>query len=182
MNLVRQKLMRVRYFGLGLIALSLFACSASEHSDIDQFMGDVRLKPRGVIAPIPIFKPYKVFRYNAASMRSPFEVPVKVREIAHLSMSSDIKPDEKRVKEQLESINFEALAMVGTLERGSQVWALIDDGTGAVHQVLAGNHLGKNHGRIAAIAHDAVSIVEIIANGPDSWIERPRTLKLKEGS
>ena len=176
-------LSQARTFGLAVvISIGLFACSASEYSDLDRFMDGVRATPQGDITPIPIFKPYKVFRYNAASMRAPFEVPVKVREIAHLSMSSDIKPEEKRVKEQLESINFEALSMVGTLERRGQVWALVDDGTGAVHQVLAGNYLGKNHGRIALIAHDAVSIVEIISNGPDSWIERPRTLKLKEGS
>ena len=164
----------------GLVGLA--GCSSGEFSDLDNFMAEVREKPQGVIDPIPIFKPYKAFRYNAAAMRSPFEVPVKIREIALLSMSSDVKPIEGRVREQLEQFNFEALSMVGTLERGGTVWALIDDGTGAVHQVLNGNYVGKNHGRIVSIAHDAVAIIEIISNGPDSWIERPRTLKLKEDS
>ncbi|MBT8140128.1 MAG: pilus assembly protein PilP [Gammaproteobacteria bacterium] len=170
-------------FAALLASLGLLAgCSSSDYSDIDKFMVQTREKPQGVIDPIPIFKPYKAFRYNAASKRSPFEVPVKVREIASLSLSSDVKPDPKRVKEQLEAYNLEGLSMVGTLERGGTLWALIDDGSGAVHQVLKGNHMGKNHGRIVAIYPDSVAVVEIIANGKDSWIERPRTLKLKDNS
>ena len=160
----------------------LASCSSPEHSDIDDFMAQVRAEPRGVIAPIPIFKTYQAFRYNAASMRSPFEVPVKIREIANLSMSSDVKPNAKRTKELLEAFNIEAILMVGTLERGGTVWALVDDSTGSIHQVLDGNFLGKNHGRIVDIRHDSLALIEIIANGPDSWIERPRTLKLKEDS
>ncbi|MDG2077895.1 MAG: pilus assembly protein PilP [Pseudomonadales bacterium] len=157
-------------------------CSSNDTSDIDNFMADNRDKPSGVIEPIPIFKPYKAFRYNAATKRSPFEVPVNVREIAYLSLSSDVNPDPKRVKEQLESFNIEGISMVGTIERAGTLWALVDDGSGAVHQVLAGNFLGKNHGRIVSIYPDSISIIEIIGNGKDSWIERPRTLNLKDDS
>ncbi|MGB5324755.1 MAG: pilus assembly protein PilP [Pseudomonadales bacterium] len=166
-----------------LIVLALLAgCSSSDYSDIDKFMAQTRAKPQGVIDPIPIFKPYKAFRYNAAAKRSPFEVPVKVREIASLTLSSDVRPDPKRVKEQLESFNLEGISMVGTLERGGTLWALVDDGSGAVHQVLNGNYMGKNHGRIVNIYPDSIAIIEIISNGKDSWIERPRTLKLKDNS
>ncbi len=166
---------------LVVAALVIAGCSSDQYTDIDRFMADVRAKPQGVIEPIPIFKPYKAFRYNAAAKRSPFEVPVKIREIALLSMSSNVKPDESRVKEQLETFNLEALTMVGTLEQQGTLWALVDDGSNAVHQVLMGNYMGKNHGRIVAIDYDSIAVVEIIANGTDSWIERPRTLKLKDG-
>jgi type IV pilus assembly protein PilP len=97
-------------------------------------------------------------------------------------MSSDVKPDVKRAKELLESFNIEAISIGGTREQGGTVWALVDDGSGSVHQVLRGNYLGRNHGQIVEIQHDSVSILEIISNGPDSWIERPRTLTLKEES
>lgn len=166
---------------LALIFL-LSSCSSPEYADLDDFMAQVRTEPQGVIAPIPIFKTYQAFRYNAAAMRSPFEVPVKIREIANLSMSSDVKPNKNRAKELLENFNIEAISMVGTLERRGIVWALVDDGKGSIHQVLGGNYLGKNHGRIVDIRHDSMALIEIIANGPDSWIERPRTLKLKEDS
>lgn len=164
-----------------LLAVLLTACSGNDFSDIDRFIADARSEPRGVIDPIPVFKPYKAFRYNAASKRAPFDVPVQVRQVANLYKTSNVKPDPKRVLEQLESFNLESLAMVGTLERGGQRWALVDDGTGAVHQVLVGNYMGRNHGRIVEVNADNVSLVEIVANGPDSWVERPRTLNLKEG-
>jgi len=167
-------------FLVGVLLLS--GCSSPEYTDLDDFMAQVRTEPQGVIAPIPIFKTYQAFRYNAAAMRSPFEVPVKIREIANLSMSSDVKPNKKRAKELLETFNIEAISMVGTLERRGIVWALVDDGKGSIHQVIDGNYLGKNHGRIVDIRHDSMALIEIIANGPDSWIERPRTLKLKEDS
>ena len=165
---------------IGLVLIT--GCSSNDTSDIDKFMADNRDKPSGVIEPIPIFKPYKAFRYNAATKRSPFEVPVNVREIAYLSLSSDVNPDPKRVKEQLEFFNIEGISMVGTIQREGTLWALVDDGSGAVHQVLAGNFLGKNHGRIVSIYPDSISIIEIIGNGKDSWIERPRTLNLKDDS
>jgi type IV pilus assembly protein PilP len=174
-------MVHVKHSILGFcLALLLVACSGS-FSDIDAFMAQAKARPQGVIAPIPTFKPYKAFRYNAAASRSPFEVPVKIREIARLAISSDVKPDPNRVKEQLETFNLESLVMVGTLERDGTLWALIDDSDGSVHQVLPGNFMGKNHGRIIEIRHDSVGVVEIIANGTDSWIERPRTLQLKEG-
>ena len=115
------KLRQLQYLAMVFL---LAGCSSPEYTDLDDFMAQVRAEPRGVIAPIPIFKTYQAFRYNAASMRSPFEVPVKIREIANLSMSSDVKPNAKRTKELLESFNIEAILMVGTLERGGTVWAL----------------------------------------------------------
>lgn len=172
----------LRQLQVAVFIFLLAGCSSPEYTDLDDFMDQVRQEPQGVIAPIPIFKTYKAFRYNAAAMRSPFEVPVKIREIANLSMSSNVKPNAKRAKELLENFNIEAISMVGTLEQQGTVWALVDDGSGSVHQVLSGNYLGKNHGRIVDIRHDSLALIEIIANGLDSWIERPRTLKLKEDS
>jgi len=162
--------------------LLLTACSSNNFSDIDQFMEKTRAKPAGEIEPIPLFKPYKVFRYNAAANRAPFEVPVKVAEIANLARSSNVKPDFNRVKEQLESFGLESLSMVGTLEQKGTIWALIEDGQGSVHQAVVGNYMGRNFGRIVEIRHDTVAVIEIISNGKDSWVERPRTLKLKGGS
>lgn len=163
-------------------SLLLAACSSNDFADIEQFMAKTRAKPAGEIEPIPLFKPYKVFRYNAAASRSPFEVPIKVAEIANLARSSNVKPDFNRVKEQLESFGLESLSMVGTLEQKGTIWALIEDGQGSVHQVEKGNYMGRNFGRIVEIRHDSVAVIEIISNGKDSWVERPRTLNLKGGS
>ena len=173
--------MRFWRVAVASITLILVGCAGGDYTDIDQFIAEARSKPQGVIDPIPVFKPYKAFRYNAASKRAPFDVPVQVQQISSLYQKSDVKPDEKRVKEQLETINLESISMVGTLEQNGQRWGLLDDGSGSVHQVLVGNFVGRNHGRIVEIAPDSIAVVEIVANGPESWVERPRSLRLKEG-
>lgn len=170
------------FLWMALPLLALGGCSSSNHSDLDTFMAEVKEKPSGVIEPIPLFKPYQVFRYNAAAQRAPFEIPVKVSEIASLTRKSNVRPDKNRRKEQLEFFSIEALSMVGTLGRDGTTWALVEDPNGSVHQVLVGNYVGRNHGRIASVGYDSLAIVEIISNGKDSWIERPRTLKLKDGN
>src|SRR5690606_33687814 len=42
-----------------------------------------------------------------------------------------------------------------------------------------GNYVGKNHGRIVELTENYVSAIEIVANGPDEWLERPRKLQLR---
>ena len=179
-SLKRKSMQYLRTAILSMLVV-LAGCAGGDYSDIDKFIAEARSKPQGVIDPIPVFKPYKAFRYNAASKRAPFDVPVQVQQISSLYQKSDVKPDLKRIKEQLESFNLESLSMVGTLEQKGQRWGLIDDGSGSVHQVLVGNYLGRNHGRIVEIIDDSIAIVEIVSNGPESWVERPRSLRLKDG-
>lgn len=143
-------------------------------------MDQERNKPSGVIEPIPVFRPYVGFSYNAAAKRSPFELPVKVRDIISMKRTGNVKPDFNRVREQLENYNLESLFMVGTIEQKGTLWALIDDCKGEVHMALKGNYLGKNHGKIVSVYSDSVSVIELISNGKDSWVERPRTLKIKD--
>ena len=101
----------IRTFFSTALLLALVGCGGNDFSDIDKFIQDTRSEPRGVIDPIPVFKPYKAFRYNAASKRAPFDIPVQMRQVANLYRTSDVKPDPKRVPEQLESFNLESLVM-----------------------------------------------------------------------
>ncbi|MFN3397953.1 MAG: pilus assembly protein PilP, partial [Sulfurimicrobium sp.] len=69
----------------------------------------------------------------------------------------------------------------GTIQRpGATVFALIEDGDGGVQRVKVGNYLGKNHGRITEIAPSQITLVEIVPDGRDGWVERPRSLTLSE--
>ena len=43
-----------------------------------------------------------------------------------------------------------------------------------------GDYLGRNEGRIVAITESQVDIVEIVPDGEGGWLERPRTIPLKE--
>jgi type IV pilus assembly protein PilP len=160
-------------------SLILSACSGDDFADLDAFMAEKRARPGGIIAPIPTFKTYEAFSYSATTLRSPFDRPIEVREIAQLQAISAIKPDENRPKEFLEQFTFDSLRMVGSLERGQANWTLIKDPAGGVHRVTIGNFLGRHHGKIVEMTDTYVAVVEIVSDGTqDGWVERPRTIKL----
>lgn len=168
-----------RIAGVTLVVSVLAGCGGGSYKDLDEFMAATKAKPAGMIPPIPAFKAYKAFTYSATSMRSPFEKPIEVTEIARLQMASDVKPDENRPKEYLERFSLDSLTMVGSLEQSGTLWALMEDEDGGVHRVKTGNYIGRNHGRIVEASETYISVIEIVPNGVDGWIERPRTIKLK---
>ncbi|USD23598.1 pilus assembly protein PilP [Microbulbifer variabilis] len=143
-------------------------------------MAEVERRPKGQIEPIPTFTPYSPYIYSAAAQRSPFTRPVLESDQRLVGRRLEIAPDLSRRRELLESINFDALAMVGTISRDGQLWALIDDGNGGIHRVTVGNYLGKNHGRVVSATPTQLDVLEIIPDGTGGWIERPRALALEE--
>lgn len=164
---------------LGLSVL-LVACGGdSAYRDIDLFMDETRARPVGQIPPIPPFKAYKAFNYSASGLRSPFVKPVEAKQIARLSGAATVKPDFNRKQEFLEQFSLDSMRMVGSLEIDSVRWALIRDSENSVHRVRTGNYLGRNHGRIVESNENHIVIIEIVSDGAEGWIERPRTLEIK---
>ena len=160
-------------------AILLSACGGGNYQDLDDFMAERKSRPASPIKPIPAFKAYKAFSYSATASRAPFERPIEVTEITRLQMTSTVNPDENRTKEYLEQFSIENLSMVGTLQQGGVLWALLEDDEGGVHRVKQENHLGRNHGRVVEATEAYISVIEIVPNGVDGWVERPRILKLK---
>ena len=80
-----------------LLPALLAGCSGRDFSDLDAFMAEKRARPGGIIAPIPTFKAYEAFAYSATTLRSPFERPIEVRDIAQLQAVSAIKPEGARL-------------------------------------------------------------------------------------
>lgn len=156
------------------------ACSGGkQHADLHRFMEEVKAKPAGEIEPLPNFPPYQAYKYQNIAKRSPFDPPRQVL-ADEISGRATVKPDESRRKEYLENFNFSSLSLVGTLERQGTLWALVNDGSGGIHRVTVGNHLGKNHGRVVSATSTKLDIVEIVPDGRGGWVERPRTLALRE--
>ena len=165
---------------LSLIALfGLVGCGGNEFADLQTFMDEARSRPAGKIEPLPRFEPYEAFTYSSASLRSPFQPPIRIDLTQRQRGSQDIKPDEDRVKQFLEGFNIESFEMVGTLSNNNGMQALIK-GAGSVHRVKVGDYLGRNYGRITGIQDNRVDVVEIVPDGEGGWLERPRTLSLPE--
>lgn len=169
-----------KFIALLPLLAALSGCGGGDYEDLKAFMAQAKARPKGHIEPIPTFTPYKAFSYGATAMRSPFDKPVAVKEITRLGSAAAVKPDLNRPREFLERFNLESLSMVGSLEQFGQLWILVDDGEGGVHRVRKGNYIGRNHGRIIDATETYISVIEIVSNGGDGWVERPRTLKLRD--
>lgn len=171
---------KARFAVLGLGLLALTGCGdGSDFSDLQQYLDEVRARPKGSIEPLPAFVPYEAFTYSAAALRHPFQPPVKIDLAQREKGSKDIRPDETRIKQFLEGFNIENFVMVGTLANGDGRFALVKGGDG-VHRVKVGDYLGRNHGRIVDITDAEVEVLEIVPDGEGGWLERPRSLNLKE--
>jgi|KBSSwiStaDraftv2_1062776.scaffolds.fasta_scaffold12930_6 type IV pilus assembly protein PilP len=168
-----------RFVALVIAMLLFVACGSSSYPDLDKFMAEVKARPGGHIQPVPAFTAYKSFAYSAAGLRNPFQPPVEVKEITRLQRLVKVKPDLSRPKEYLEQFNIDALTMVGTVQMDGTLWALVQDAESSVHRVKIGNYMGKNHGHIVELTENYVSVIEIVSNGPDEWVERPHKLQLK---
>ena len=161
-------------------ALLIQGCSQQEHSDLHQFMAAEKAKPAGEIEPLPTFSAYKTFNYAAIAFRRPFEPPMLLGPEESIKGRKTVEPDMSRKKEHLESFNFSALTLVGTVTKDGVMWSLVNDGQGGIHRVKVGNYMGKNHGKIVSVSGSRIDLVEIVPDGKGSWIERPRALALQE--
>lgn len=162
-----------------LLAFLMTGCSAS-FDDVQAQMVAIREKPRGKVDPPPEFNPMPTFTYAAHQLRSPFAPPLSAEQLL-VSSGKKVEPDLTRPQEYLERFNLEALRLRGTLQRpGGTLFALVEDSNGGVQRVKVGNYIGKNQGRIVEITPSQVALVEIVPDGRDGWVERPRSLTLSE--
>ncbi len=164
-----------------LLLTLLAGCSnESQMTELKTYIDSVVSRPPGKIEPPPEFVSYVAFTYSAASLRSPFDVPVDAATAVRNQLNSKVKPDENRPKEFLENFALGSLSMVGTLARSGQKWALIKDESGNINRVTVGNYLGKNYGRIVAISQTQIDVMEIVPTGDGGWIERPQSLAIPQ--
>lgn len=161
---------------LGLMLILSACSSSSDQKDLRDFMAEAKRRPQGQIDPLPPFEVYQPFAYSAMTLRSPFERPAPIEK--ETKGGRTVEPDLNREKEYLEGFNIVSLNMVGTLSKAGKLWALIDDGQGKVTPVTVGNYMGKNFGKIISTEKLQLEVMEIVADGSNGWVERPRIIKL----
>ncbi|WP_157268460.1 pilus assembly protein PilP [Azohydromonas aeria] len=89
--------------------------------------------------------------------------------------------EQRRTAEPLEAYPLESLRMVGTLQRGGRIHALVQ-APGLLLAVQPGDHLGTNRGRITRITEKSVQLREWVRDSGGGWSERGATLELQEAS
>jgi type IV pilus assembly protein PilP len=157
-------------------------CSNDDFSDLNQYISEVKARPKGPIEPLPEVKVIEPFIFKPEGLRDPFkplELPEQTEGI-DVSKTNGIKPDPSRRKEELESFPLDGLKMVGTVIKKSNLWGLIKASDGTVHRVQVGNYMGKNHGKIIRIVTDKIELMEIVPDKPGTWREQQTSLALTE--
>lgn len=166
---------------LGLLA-GLVGCeSGTGNEELQRYLPNLNGDSGARIGPPPIRPPYSVFAYNPESLRNPFE-PIIQRPLSSWRASSlEMRPDERRARQRLESFDLEQLVMVGTLANRSGAFALLQV-EGLVYRVKVGDYLGRHNGRVEAVSTMHIEVLEVKSDGQGAWLQRSLTIPLKQQS
>jgi type IV pilus assembly protein PilP len=159
------------------IAIAMLAGCSSEGDDLRTFVRDSDKSLPRRIEPLPAVKPFEPFTYEGFDLPDPF----KPRKLAAPKdgPGSGLAPDLNRRKEPLEAFPLEQLKMVGTLQQGSDTFALVRaDKT--LYRVKKGNYMGQNFGLITDVTDSEIKLKEIVQDSAGDWAERQSVLPLLE--
>lgn len=165
------------------VALVLAGCEEQSFSDLEQYIAEVKLRPKGMIKPLPEPKQPEPFTFKPEDLRDPFK-PIKASDgpgqINPQESKGGIKPDLNRRKEELEAFPMESLKMIGTINAKSELWGLVKSSDNTVYRVKIGNYMGQNYGKIIRISPDRIELMEIVPDQPGTWREQQMTLMLSD--
>ncbi|GAC1536343.1 MAG: pilus assembly protein PilP [Ramlibacter sp.] len=169
-------------FLAALMAL-LGGCAGSEQERLQAWMAEQRNQAHPAVPPITAPKKFTPQAYTEGNAYEPFNsqklTQALRRDSTQIVSSALITPELARRKEALESFPLDSLAMVGSLNRGGQVVALVRADK-LLYRVRIGDHLGLNYGRITRITESDLALREIVQDAGGEWIERAATLQLQE--
>jgi type IV pilus assembly protein PilP len=156
-----------------LASAALLASCSSSHQDLRQWMAEQGKNAKGRLDPLPTIRQYEPFTYNAFDLPDPFKPRT-----GEVSKGGKLAPDMTRRREPLESFPLESLAMVGTIEKGKALYALVKTPEKDIYQVRQGNYLGQNYGVIIGITDSDIKLKELVQDGSGDWTERSSALNL----
>ena len=169
------------YAVVAMLSASLLSACGAKIDDLEEFVTEVKARPRGKIEALPQYPPYKTYIYNSLAMRAPFDRPAPKEEKRPVNaVISERKPDLERPRFPLEQYTIKQLKMVGVIGDKKNQQALVRVG-GQVHRVAIGDYVGKNDGLVTAVDERQFNFVELVLAGVDVWTERPRAIKLSSG-
>ncbi|MDT8363072.1 MAG: pilus assembly protein PilP [Nitrosomonas sp.] len=164
-----------RLFSMVLAGL-VSACADNGHEDLREFVKNAGAGMQGKVDPLPEIFPLEQFVYAASEIPDPFSARKNTQTN---SGHNELEPDLKRQKETLENYALENLSMVGTLQRGQHIYALVKTPDNTVHRIRNGNYLGHNFGLVTAISEENITLKEIIQESGNAWVEQVGTLRMQ---
>ncbi|MDB5731827.1 MAG: pilus assembly protein PilP [Variovorax sp.] len=165
------------------VLIALGGCSGSDQEQLQGWMTEQRSQAHPTVKPITAPKKFMPQAYTEGSAYEPFNsqklTQALRRDSTRIVSSALITPELARRKEALESFPLDSLTMVGSLDRGRKLVALVQ-AEKLLYQVRVGDHLGLNYGRITRITETELALREIVQDAGGEWIERVATLQLQE--
>ena len=172
---------RLTHGGAAALAVLLLVACSAEHDELRQWMDQQRRETKPSVTPLQPPKKFDPQPYNSAQAVDPFstqKLTVALKQEAR-QPNSLLSAELNRRKEPLESFPLDSMAMVGSVTKQGQPYALLRVDN-LLYQVKVGDYLGQNYGRITRIAETDVALREIVQDAAGEWIERPSTLQLIE--
>lgn len=170
---------------LAVVIVALLGTSCSrEHSlaDLEHFVRSAHKNTTPRVEPLPELPPVESYLYTAGTLVDPFapeNVYGKVEEVEDEEVAEvvpdPLEPDSTRPREKLESFPLDSLRLVGTIVREGEVSALVTAPDNQIHQVIEGNYLGQNNGKVVAVdlAAGALDLEEVVKGPTGQWEIRP---------
>ena len=166
---------------VALVAVLLVGGCSANIDELRQWMETQRRETRATIAPLVPPKKFLPQPYEAATGVDPFSVQklsVAVKQEAS-QPNSLLSAEMSRRREPLEAYPLDSMAMVGSLTRQTQRYALVKVDN-LLYQVKGGDYLGQNFGRVTKISETDITLREVIQDAAGEWVERSSTLQLQE--
>jgi len=176
MNALRRLTHRLVPIALGL---AMVGCGSDQFQDLKQFVADAEsvAGSRARIDPLPKVDPYEPFIYNQAELEDPFR-PRKIEPTR--SAKGQVQPDLNRRREPLEAFPLDNLKMVGSLQQGKALFALVRTPDNNLFRVRQNNYIGQNFGLIMQVDETGMKLKELVQDGAGEWTERITSLFLQD--
>ena len=170
--------MKMQKISLSLMLGVLLVGCDSRIDAVNEQMANIRNQPPLPIEPAPVFPPVPTFDYAAHQLKSPF-LPSSLAAELKIMSGKRVYPNLSRQLQPLESYAIESLNMKGSMRNQSgQILALIQTPDGEIERIQRGSYMGMNHGRVIKITPTQIDLVEIVPDGREGYVERPRSLVL----
>jgi type IV pilus assembly protein PilP len=156
--------------------LLLAGCAQDEFADLRAFLAQAGQGAQQKLEPLPPVKIQEEFTYDPGDLPDPF----RPRSMKPSTGGGGIQPDLTRPKGPLEQEPLDSLRMVGTIEKGGQLFALVRRPDNTLYRVAKGDHIGQNYGVILSINQSSIEIKEIVQDGAGDWTESQASMALQE--
>ena len=166
---------------LALIGL-LPACAPSRQDSLHAWMQAQRKVsvPRVETVAAPLV--FKHLPYEHDQRKDPFakQYFVALTNAPEENANSNLSRAHKsRVRQPLESIALESMDCVGMLEMQGHTVGLVRV-NGTVHQVVPGQYIGKNFGKVWRVDESGIALREIAHDADGRWLERDAQLRMQK--